>query len=333
MNVTRIRTTVALFLAGVLIPAGFAGDRVVSTTNPAVALDRITPVAHIEKRGAGPVSLILIPGLSCDWRVYDAFMTRNAASYRMFAITLPGFGGSEPPPAIDGATYEDNLWLSNAEQAILKLIADEKIDRPVIVGHSLGGHLATRMATRHSEKIRAAVAIDGWPLFPPIYPGMNAAGRAMQVQQMIASMKNTSDEQWPQQQRMSLAMMVKDQNRAQEIGDMCAATSKATTVRYMAEMTAADLRGELAKISVPSLTIVAVAAPSDTQFAEMSRKIIAEQFKNARPSTKYVFFDDTRHFIMDDRPAELDAAIATFLAGKPVADVKAATQPAAKPRD
>ncbi|NDG63958.1 MAG: hypothetical protein EBY29_10920 [Planctomycetes bacterium] len=37
----------------------------------------VTPLAHVEERGTGPITMILIPGLSCDWRIYDAFMRRG----------------------------------------------------------------------------------------------------------------------------------------------------------------------------------------------------------------------------------------------------------------
>jgi pimeloyl-ACP methyl ester carboxylesterase len=39
------------------------------------------------------------------------------------------------------------------------------------------------------------------------------------------------------------------------------------------------------------------------------------QFSAASPAVRLVGFDDCRHFVMDDRPAELDAAIAEFLSG------------------
>ena len=57
------------------------------------------------------------------------------------------------------------------------------------------------------------------------------------------------------------------------------------------------------------------------------------------PDVTLAFFEDTRHFIMDDRPAELDLAIEYFLAGKPVQgysapsppDSQPASQPASRP--
>src|SRR3954469_18332926 len=122
-----------------------------------------TPVAHVEQRGNGPVVLIMIPGLSCDWHVYDTFMSRNASRYTMLAVTLPGFGGSSPPSSSD--------WLDNAEQAIVQLVHERKLDKPIVVGHSLGGHLVTRLAIHHPEEFRGAISIDDLPLFPPPMPG------------------------------------------------------------------------------------------------------------------------------------------------------------------
>ena len=44
---------------------------------PPPAPTTVTPLAHVEERGTGPITMILIPGLSCDWRIYDAFMRRG----------------------------------------------------------------------------------------------------------------------------------------------------------------------------------------------------------------------------------------------------------------
>ena len=38
-------------------------------------------------------------------------------------------------------------------------------NKPVIIGHSLGGFLAIRLAEEHSDLISGAVAIDGLPVF------------------------------------------------------------------------------------------------------------------------------------------------------------------------
>ena len=90
--------------------------------------------------------MILIPGLGFGAGVFDEFMAGFAGEYRMYAVTLPGFGGTAAPPS-PGATvsFGEQTWTNGAVAAIEKLIDDEKIDHAVVVGHWLTG---TQIALR-----------------------------------------------------------------------------------------------------------------------------------------------------------------------------------------
>ncbi|HWQ33597.1 MAG TPA: hypothetical protein VNQ79_12150 [Blastocatellia bacterium] len=47
-------------------------------------------LGHVEKRGRGPVPMILISDVRTDWTIWQSFMERNAERYTMYAVTLPG---------------------------------------------------------------------------------------------------------------------------------------------------------------------------------------------------------------------------------------------------
>src|SRR5262249_3432161 len=53
---------------------------------------------HVEKLGRGPIPMILLADVGEDWTLYKSFMERNAGRYTMYAVTLPGSGGTPPPP-------------------------------------------------------------------------------------------------------------------------------------------------------------------------------------------------------------------------------------------
>jgi pimeloyl-ACP methyl ester carboxylesterase len=286
------------------------------------AASGVTPLSHIEERGNGPITLILVPGLSCDWSVYDTFMARNASKYRMLAVTLPGFGCSNPPPLADGSSPMDGAWLKNAQAAILKLIDDRKLEKPVIIGHSMGGNLALQFAANHPDRIKAAISIDGLPVFPPPQPGQpdTREARTAMVGQFTAMMKSMPDESWPAGQKQSVKMLVTNPDRAKEIGEICALVPKDTTMEYMLEMVGSDLRPLLPGMKAPVLVISAVSDEMGEAMAANMRKVVADEFKGASPSVKLITFEDSRHFIMDDHPEALDKAIAAFLAGEKVED-------------
>src|SRR5262245_29142653 len=77
---------------------------------------------EVKQIGNGPVPMILMPCLGCDWRAFDQFMIRHAAKYRMYAVTWPGMGRTALPrvPAASGETP----LVNNVIAALVKLVRD-----------------------------------------------------------------------------------------------------------------------------------------------------------------------------------------------------------------
>jgi pimeloyl-ACP methyl ester carboxylesterase len=71
---------------------------------------------------------------------------------RVFALDLPNFGRSGPLPGkVDLDRYADIL---------ASFIQAAALDRPILVGHSLGGAVAQSLAARRPELIRGLVLVD-----------------------------------------------------------------------------------------------------------------------------------------------------------------------------
>lgn len=102
------------------------------------------------EQGEGP-AVVLVHGFCEDSRMYDSFLRFLAdAGYRVLAPDLPGFGRSETQP---GATMTDYA------EVLEHLIRDQDLERPVIIGHSMGGYAALEVAHRQE------VALSGLGLF------------------------------------------------------------------------------------------------------------------------------------------------------------------------
>jgi len=72
--------------------------------------------------------------------MYDSFLRFLAdAGYRVLAPDLPGFGRSDTQPEATMADYAI---------ALEHLIRDQDLDRPVLIGHSMGGYAALEVAHR-----------------------------------------------------------------------------------------------------------------------------------------------------------------------------------------
>jgi pimeloyl-ACP methyl ester carboxylesterase len=99
--------------------------------------------------------IVFIPGLACDGSVWDATVAHLAGKFQAHVVTLSGFAGSAP--------LADQPLLPTARAELIDYIQQNHLERPVLVGHSLGGFLAYWISETAPALIGAAIAVDGAP--------------------------------------------------------------------------------------------------------------------------------------------------------------------------
>jgi pimeloyl-ACP methyl ester carboxylesterase len=102
--------------------------------------------------GPGVREIILIPGLSSSPEIWQGTVDHLAQAprgegWRIHRIHIQGFAGA---PAEDNA--EGPVAAPVAEE-IARYIAENDLDHPVIVGHSMGGTIGLMLAARHPDAI------------------------------------------------------------------------------------------------------------------------------------------------------------------------------------
>ncbi|RJG21926.1 alpha/beta fold hydrolase [Massilia cavernae] len=111
----------------------------------------------VERHGQRGRPLVLIPGLGSGPWAWKDTVREYSGDYTVYVVTLPGFDGR---PAVAGAGFD------SARDALKQLIATRKIDKPVLIGHSMGGALALAVAAQLLDQVGGVVAVDGLPIFP-----------------------------------------------------------------------------------------------------------------------------------------------------------------------
>ena len=106
-------------------------------------------------RGGG-LSLIFLPGLTADHRLFDRQVEYFAEKYGVFVWDAPGHAASWPF-ALTFSLMDKAGWLD-------EILTWEGLDRPVIVGQSMGGYVGQAYAQRFPQKLRGFVSIDSAPL-------------------------------------------------------------------------------------------------------------------------------------------------------------------------
>jgi len=102
------------------------------------------------------VALVLVHGFSNDAHVWDDVAPAVAPYYRTLALDLRGHGDSDRDAQ---ARYDYDSHVADLIAATESI----GIRRMVLVGHSLGGRVATLFAGRHPERVAGLVIVDSGP--------------------------------------------------------------------------------------------------------------------------------------------------------------------------
>jgi pimeloyl-ACP methyl ester carboxylesterase len=264
----------------------------------------------VERHGDHGRAVILIPGLQGGPWVWQQTIAQLQKNHVVYAVTLAGFDGM-PAPADGGNLFD------RADASLLQLIEQQKIDKPVLVGHSLGGTLALRFAGEHADLIAGVVALDGLPIFP----GMERVS-AEQRQAMAAQMRDAMAAATPEQFRaQSLGYMQKigviDPQLAARYAPMNARSDIQASAQYMAEDLAFDGRAGLKNANVPILEISPYNAPDFSTppmaMSEAQKTAYYQSLLANAPNAKVLSISPSRHFVMLDQPVKFQQALDGFL--------------------
>jgi pimeloyl-ACP methyl ester carboxylesterase len=120
------------------------------------------PIAY-ERRGTGP-SVVLLHGNAHDRHDYDAVLPALARDFTVFAVDWPGCGES-PAPAAPRASTACGL-----ADLLPEVIGGLDAAPAIIVGNSVGGFSAARLALTHPALVSGLVLVDsgGFTAHTPI---------------------------------------------------------------------------------------------------------------------------------------------------------------------
>ena len=160
------------------------------TAPPAVTSAAATPLVQrerftVEVTGQGP-DVILIPGLSTPREVWAATAERLRATHRLHLVQLRGFGDPAGPNA-------DGPVLRPFVDDLAGYIRDAKLDRPAIVGHSMGGLAALMLASAEPTLPGRLVIVDSLPFIGTLFsPDATVASVRPQAEGLRAMMMATA---------------------------------------------------------------------------------------------------------------------------------------------
>ena len=110
--------------------------------------------------------MVLVHGDSASALDWSLALPALARDHRVLAVDLPGNGDSSKPPA----RYSPALFAD----AVAAFLDAAGVERAVLVGHSLGGLVAARVALRHPDRVEALCLVAAAGLGRAVTPAMIA---------------------------------------------------------------------------------------------------------------------------------------------------------------
>lgn len=117
----------------------------------------------------GPSSgqgILLVHGLGVSGKYFKPLIRFLSPSYRVITPDLPGFGAS--------AHVHPSLTIPEQAAAMEQVMDLVGLDRPILLGHSMGAQVVTEMAVRRPERTRGVVLVG--PVVDPAFPTAFAQG-------------------------------------------------------------------------------------------------------------------------------------------------------------
>ncbi len=113
---------------------------------------------YYERAGKGDPELLFVPGWCCDHTAFRPQFEHFAETHAVAALDLRGCGQADAP--------ETGYTIPELADDVAAFCSVGGIEKPVVVGHSLGGMIAVELGARYPDLPSALVLVDPGPIDP-----------------------------------------------------------------------------------------------------------------------------------------------------------------------
>jgi non-heme chloroperoxidase len=297
-----------------------------------VAVDDNVKLEVLDWGGSGR-PLVLLAGLRGTAHQFDKFAPKLIATYHVYGVTRRGFGASSAPAPANGNYSADRLG-----DDVLAVLDALKLNRPVLVGHSIAGEELSSIATRHPEKVAGLIYLEAgyaYAFYDRAHGDLDIDSMDLRKQLEQLAPWRGSDQTALIQELLQTTLPQLERNLQERLKDLQATPPALFAVQKAAPACAvckAVLAGEqkYTNIRVPVLAIFAVPHdlgpargidPAQRAAFEAHDAITsgakADAFGKGIPSARVIRLPHAYHNVIQSNEADVLREINAFVAGLP----------------
>lgn len=260
----------------------------------------------VTTRGRGS-DVILIPGLAATADVWRGVADRLDVRRRLHLVSVRGFGDLAAGANASGAV------MATIAAEVRRYIAEQGLDRPAIIGHSMGGQVGLRIAADAGPRVGRLMVVDSSPFFAALISPQAAIGDVEPIAQLAyQAIQFLGDE----------ALRSRSRQMGLELGGATDAVfgslgwqggDRRVLAQSLYEVMTVDLRRRLPDITAP-VTAVYGWSRDETSPRSRTDSLFRNAYARLRAPAAFVPIEGAEHMVMIDQPTRFMAAVDRFLA-------------------
>jgi len=196
-----------------------------------------------------------------------------------------------------------------------RYIVEAGLERPAIVGHSLGGSWAMMVGAAHPNRVSRIMVVDMMPWLGAMFGPAASSPEALRTiaGQIRQGMTGQTETARRAQTEAMIATMVRTEALRPGVTRQSLDSDPAVSALAFYELVLADLRPSLARLAMP-LKVVWAHPPGAPIGVEQMAQYYTLSYSRA-PNASVERIENSWHFIMFDQPERFRAELAEFLRG------------------
>jgi len=240
--------------------------------------------------GEGKTPIILIPGFSCSGDVWNETLKILEPKYKCYTLTMAGFAGvkADTNPSVKN-------WISSIE----KYIENEKLVKPIIIGHSIGGVMAEMLAADYPNTISKIIVVDAVPCLFALSDSTYKAYENPNCSFMVNYYKFYDTAKFRLSQKMMTVSMVKDSTKIDMIAQWAVNSDRTTLGEIFCQFRNIDMRTKISQIICPTLVLLEPSFKGEAAVVKQYGNLKTAKLEYANEGLHFIMYDDTNWYLKE----------------------------------